>query len=624
MKQEKKYVTEEQWKEISQSTPKNKIENFPNELVKNVDGVRYNIVPKNSAVTMELLTAEGKSWFLQKPVDADVVKMHYSEGHFPTDLVCGVEFRTYSENTELAKEHGFVASNGNSGTASECFLLSHVDKVIETLEKNNFNVVNSLNQKQNTAMGQKQLRRQILGVPLTPEQQVKYDSGDAIYLENMRNSKSELFNSFVYKDENGKMKFSKHDPKELEQAKERRRSFGGVPFTPTQVLNYEKGATIFLEGVQKDGESIKRDVFVTKLPNNEIKVVEKKPSLDISEIKQIPIKGFLSQHGFEPQTVKKEGAELWYNSPLREEKTPSFKVDTRKNTFKDFGGEGHGGSIIDLAMVMYGTDLKGAMVALSEQVGMHTPVKKFFTLKNEVEPPQKKTTITKIDELKHPALLQYLDERCIDIEVARKFCKEIHYKNEDSNKEYFAIGFQNDSGDWELRNKYYKGCTGKDITLIESAWNKDEEKVGNRNCYVFEGFMDALSVLSERKNKNNIRDDNGYLLAAYDIIILNSTNLLNERNTSLIEKVWEYDFACAYFDNDTAGKQATETLAKVCKERNMSFLDQSYLYAGLNDYNEFRVANQKSKNNQQKPPVPTQEVSPSKPKHKPKTTGVRM
>jgi len=480
---------------------------------------------------------------------------------------------------------------------------------IEQAEKweceNTIKVVDNLNQKQNTAMEQKQLRRQILGVPLTPELAVKYDNGDAIYLENMRNSKSEVFNSFVYKDENGKMKFSKHDPKELEQAKERRRSFGGVPFTPTQVLNYEKGTTIFLEGVQKDGESIKRDVFVTKLPNNEIKVVEKKPSIDISEVKQIPIKGFLSQHGFEPQEVKKGGAELWYNSPLREEKTPSFRVDTRKNTFKDFGGEGHGGSVIDLAMVMYGTDLKGAMTALSEQVGMHTPVKKFFTLKNEVEPPQKKTTITKVDELKHPALLQYLDERCIDIEVARKFCKEIHYKNEDSNKEYFAIGFQNDSGDWELRNKYYKGCTGKNISVVKST-NSPSSVVS-----VFEGFTDALSFLSELKENANAS-----IIVPTDIIVLNSVALANEKNASLVERLEQYDNVFTYLDNDESGRQANERLAKICKEKNLEFFDHSSVYSKFNDYNEFRVASQRDKNNQQKPSAPTQRVSPSRPKLK--------
>ena len=66
----------------------------------------------------------------------------------------------------------------------------------------------------------------------------------------------------------------------------------------------------------------------------------------IKEIKSIPLASFLSQLGHEPTARK--GTRLWYKSPLRQEHTPSFKVETTLNCWYDFG-LGKGGNIIDLA-----------------------------------------------------------------------------------------------------------------------------------------------------------------------------------------------------------------------------------------------------------------------------------
>ena len=70
----------------------------------------------------------------------------------------------------------------------------------------------------------------------------------------------------------------------------------------------------------------------------------------IKEIKSIPLADFLSQLGHEPMARK--GTRLWYKSPLRQEHTPSFKVETTLNCWYDFG-LGRGGNIIDLAAEMY-------------------------------------------------------------------------------------------------------------------------------------------------------------------------------------------------------------------------------------------------------------------------------
>ena len=68
--------------------------------------------------------------------------------------------------------------------------------------------------------------------------------------------------------------------------------------------------------------------------------------MDIEMIRGIPIEEFLSRLGQEP--VRRHGDECWYLSPCREERTPSFHVNTRKGVWHDFG-TGHGGDIFTLA-----------------------------------------------------------------------------------------------------------------------------------------------------------------------------------------------------------------------------------------------------------------------------------
>ena len=51
--------------------------------------------------------------------------------------------------------------------------------------------------------------------------------------------------------------------------------------------------------------------------------------MTIAEAKNISIKEFLSEIGIEP--AQNRGGYGMYNSPLRNENTPSFKVDYQKN-----------------------------------------------------------------------------------------------------------------------------------------------------------------------------------------------------------------------------------------------------------------------------------------------------
>ena len=71
------------------------------------------------------------------------------------------------------------------------------------------------------------------------------------------------------------------------------------------------------------------------------------------EAKKIRIADYLHCLGYSP--VKQQGVNLWYKSPFREENEPSFKVNTEREQWFDFG-LGKGGNIIALAAHLYATE----------------------------------------------------------------------------------------------------------------------------------------------------------------------------------------------------------------------------------------------------------------------------
>ena len=98
--------------------------------------------------------------------------------------------------------------------------------------------------------------------------------------------------------------------------------------------------------------------------------------MDIQTAKQIRIADFLHSLGYSP--VKQQGINLWYKSPLREEAEASFKVNTERNQWYDFG-LGKGGGIIELAAHLYATDhVPYILKRIAEQAPHVRPVSFFY------------------------------------------------------------------------------------------------------------------------------------------------------------------------------------------------------------------------------------------------------
>ena len=169
---------------------------------------------------------------------------------------------------------------------------------------------------------------------------------------------------------------------------------------------------------------------------------------------------------------------------------------------------GKGGNIIALAEELYATDYVPYLLnKIAERVPHIRPVS-FSFRQQSFEPSFQQL---EVGELTHPALLRYLQERGINTGLARLECKELHFIHND--KPYFAIGFPNVAGGYEVRNRFFKGCIApKDISHIRQQGEPREK------CLVFEGMMDYLSFLTLRmKNCPTMPDLDGQ-----DYVILNS------------------------------------------------------------------------------------------------------
>ena len=274
--------------------------------------------------------------------------------------------------------------------------------------------------------------------------------------------------------------------------------------------------------------------------------------MNIQEAKQIRIADYLQSLGYTP--IKQQGSSLWYKSPLREETDASFKVNTELNRWYDFG-LGKGGNIIALAEELYASDYVLYLLGkIAERTPHIRPVS--FSFRQQASEPSFQQL--EVRELTHPALFNYLQERGIDTALAIPECRELHFIH--NGKPYFAIGFPNVAGGYEVRNRFFKGCIApKDISHIRQQGEPREK------CLVFEGMMDYPTMPN---------------LDGQDYVILNSVANVSKA----IDVLHGYGRIHCLLDNDEAGRNAYLELAREFSGRIRDFSDNYNGYKDLNDY----------------------------------------
>ena len=277
--------------------------------------------------------------------------------------------------------------------------------------------------------------------------------------------------------------------------------------------------------------------------------------MDARQMREIPIADFLNAMGIQPS--KQKGNVLWYSAPYRMERRPSFKVDINRNVWFDFG-IGKGGDIFDLAGEFIGSKdflLRAAFIARNGAYPL--PIIEHPQRNEEKEPIFEDIWVRPLQDSK---LLGYLRERGIFADTVITNCEEVRYRVH--GKRYYAIGFRNEAGGLELRNRVFKGCIPpKDISL---------KRNGSDVCSVFEGFMDYLSAMQMG-------------IIASDWLVLNSVSNVEKA----LKVLGVYRRIECYLDNDDAGRR---TLEKLRADFGEKVIDRSSLYADHKDLNEFLLS----------------------------------
>ena len=267
--------------------------------------------------------------------------------------------------------------------------------------------------------------------------------------------------------------------------------------------------------------------------------------------------------------TKQNEKEAWYLNPFANESQASFKINRNLNYWY-LHSEGIGGKNVDFMKKYLNASVNEVLIWAEKQNFSSFHKQNISNRKEENLP--KTYEIIDVKEVQHPALLEYLKSRKVENQI--DFLDEIHYRMKDKN--YFGIGFKNDSGGYEIRNKYSKICLGKkDISTIKN----DSESLR-----IFEGFFDFLSF----KNVEKFLEKK-----PSDYLILNSVSMIHNIKNSL----GNYEKVELYLDNDEAGNRAVEIISNEIQNAR----DCRVLYSDFKDLNEYLNQQTSEVENQPKP-----------------------
>lgn len=290
--------------------------------------------------------------------------------------------------------------------------------------------------------------------------------------------------------------------------------------------------------------------------------------MNSDQAKKISLPDLMARLGHEPVKIQKEGREIWYASPFRAEKEPSFHTSFLggKWIWNDFGDIG--GTVVDFAMRHGGyRSVKEALAWLDrmcqgvnmfekqpvrggEGMEQEQPTLFSFQQQSGAAAPEilesRQLEFIEAQPITNEVILNYLTkERCIPATLAKHYLQEVKYRNTATGKDYFAFGMANESGGYEIRvasskYKFKSALIARDITVI--AGTAPERRAVN----VFEGMTDFLSLLA-MMNFSNL---------AGDSLIMHSLSSFPRAADFIRSR--DYQVINTFLDNNRPGEEGTE------------------------------------------------------------------
>ena len=199
--------------------------------------------------------------------------------------------------------------------------------------------------------------------------------------------------------------------------------------------------------------------------------------MNCKQFNSIKLEEVLVSLGHHP--TKQNEKEAWYRNPFANENHASFKINKNMNYWY-LHSEGIGGKNTDFMMKYLKASVKEVLEWAEKQNFSSFQPQNVIQKQNSLK---QNYQITEIKELQNENLKDYLQQRGLSTKVY-PLVNEIHFTIGEKN--LYAIGFENLSGGWELRNSFYKGSLlMKDISILNfNNESQNQNETGKKiHCF---------------------------------------------------------------------------------------------------------------------------------------------
>ena len=300
--------------------------------------------------------------------------------------------------------------------------------------------------------------------------------------------------------------------------------------------------------------------------------------MNCQQANQIPFIDILYKQGFKESYTRNNKGIIyyWFLSPFREEKTPSFSLDTEQNKFKDWGSGEHG-NVVDYMVLYYKSSVRQILMLLDSFDFSSFQKQKInhSNLLNKKEELNYEILEVK-NQIENSNLKKYLNRRKIN-EAYWKYLREVHFKLND--KIYYSVGFENDSKGYELSWEYWNKTKQTFVRQKMCLLVKDVSfiKNGAESVVILESWSDFLSLLTlypKMESKN-------------DFIIMNSVSIKIAVYHHLDNHRDQYRIIYSATDNDSAGRVILSDLLFMYPDKVISLNE---FYKNFKDVGELLVS----------------------------------
>ncbi len=263
--------------------------------------------------------------------------------------------------------------------------------------------------------------------------------------------------------------------------------------------------------------------------------------MNVEYANTIPLRAIFDKIGLQP--AQENNSRLLYQSLFSVETIPTLQIHITDNTWCDISTN-NGGNAVDFVKVWLAhqnlkCSVHDALHWLKFNIG-YPPLSSFLTLADETEQGTKFKFRYKT-LLLETGLIRYAQSRGISSVVAKQFFKQLYILNQETGKEFLALGYRNEDGGYAIYSPFVDTHIAPvTVTFIRGRPNRPN------GIHLFKDIFDYLTALAGRD----------HMPFSEDAIVLNAYRCLDDAASYI--RGYGYSKLYSWFDKSETGQQVTE------------------------------------------------------------------